>query len=105
VGQKFPRIVYRDVIRGKLYDMCTFSAEQLEAIIALCDAFTGAGIIERSVPRPLGLSQDLTDVPLQNTIPGSERRNLHGVYGHFHLSSKKWDPGINIFRELIKVGY
>ena len=105
INGKHPRTLYDGVIRGEKLTMCAFTLSQLYSAIVIADSFVAAGIIEQQVPRALGLEKGICDVVQQETILPEDRPKLRGVCGHFHLSTRKWDPGIDLLETFIAAGY
>ncbi len=95
------RTHYKCVLNGHDRRFAHFFPAQVQAAVALIDAVIKSGKtkIARKVPR----TPDKAFI--NRKMAKSELAQFDGVCGHFHISAKKSDPGLDIFRELIKCGY
>ncbi len=95
------RTHYNCVLNGHKRNFAHFFPAQLKAAVALVDAVIESGKtkIARKVPRTPDGSF------ISRKMAKSELAQFDGVCGHFHISMKKSDPGLDIFREFIKCGF
>lgn len=93
------RQTYEGVIRGRKVKMAKFYDKQHIALKALIDAICAA---IPTIPKviPAGADGKL----LQATMTPAQLKAYKGIIGHFHISTKKTDPGIDVFDYLIKQG-
>jgi N-acetyl-anhydromuramyl-L-alanine amidase AmpD len=89
-----PRGVERQELHGKPASVALFGSDQIEAVTGLCDAFADLEVHPRRIPD----SGDLIADP-------DARKKFKGVLGHLHVSSKKLDPGMQIFDALAEEGW
>jgi N-acetyl-anhydromuramyl-L-alanine amidase AmpD len=90
---KFARGTAQQTLHGETQGVLMFTTAQVDAVIALCDTFVDLGVHPRRVK--LG-----TDV-----LPAADRPKFKGVLGHLHVSSRKLDPGTQIFEEMVADGW
>jgi hypothetical protein len=98
-GQPLPskgkdRIVDDEIIHGAKVRCARFFPDQLDSVAALTKVLCTVLGIPLVFPRePSG------EIALRVLTP-KEQRAFQGVMGHFHKTTKKYDPGFHIFREL-----
>lgn len=101
------RDFYADIIDGKEVKMASFSKEQIDSIIWLCNKLSEISGIKKIIPykeisdinsfkAPVKDSKSLiVNVSGKNFVPSFERgvKVEEGSIGHFHVHDTKHDPG------------
>lgn len=89
-----------------------FTDMQKKRVVQLCDAVCGAMNIRKELPRIGRKSKKAEDVltSVWHNSPGDSRRisawlSGGGVFGHYHLNERKIDPGLTLWKPLVKAGY
>lgn len=94
--RNFPRGSYLTTIHGRNRTLLMMPADQLEMAVALTDALCAALEIERRVPGTFG-------VPHTTVI--ADPKNYTGVLAHYHCTKTRFDPGTQLFDELVRDSY
>jgi len=84
-------------IHGRLLPVLPFTEPQYRAVRGLAIALTTAFKLPRLVPGALG-----TDAPFAGVMPPANVHAFRGVLGHLHVSRQKLDPGLEVFRRLVR---
>ena len=97
------RGTHRTTLRKRERFFARFLVPQLRAALALVDAVIESGTtdIERRLPRYF----DHPGQVISETLPDDYLSNYGGVLGHFHLTDRKDDPGMEIFDWFDVAGY
>lgn len=91
-GQRRP--TYKCDFRGRRRTFAHFWPEDIAATIALCEMLAKALHIPRCVP----VDGEYWVAP--RTLYSSELEAFKGFVGHFHISDRKADPGLDILEAL-----
>jgi N-acetyl-anhydromuramyl-L-alanine amidase AmpD len=83
------RPTYNCRLHGKTFKAAEFNHAQLQALHALCNAMATAF---PSMPRQVPVGPDR--LVLNRAMRPDELRDYRGVVGHFHITNKKVDPGL-----------
>lgn len=87
-------------INSKRYDVAVFTPEQMRAFVFLLAA------VLRWFPKiPMRVPRDATGTIIKRTLTKEELATYSGVVGHFHLTERKVDPGLEPFEVLSECGY
>ena len=104
-GQPIPRPgrdrpIYRTQLNGRARSFAAFTPWQLKALLALDAGLrTVCPAIKKQIPR------NGNGRLIRRKLKKAELDNYSGVLGHFHVSSRKLDPGTDIFEALEAAGY
>lgn len=103
-GHKVPKGKKRKTtsqeINGKKYDIAPFTPEQMHAFVFLL-----AAMLRWFPTIPMRLPRDATGTIIRRTLSTEELSGYSGVVGHFHLTARKVDPGLEPFEVLSECGY
>lgn len=94
------RNFYPCYFRGKGRNFAEFYTSQMLSLVALCDVLVACPDlkIKKAIPR------NEYDI-MSRTMTQQELKKFSGVLGHFHVSDKKIDPGMQPFDVLECFGY
>ena len=91
-GAERPR--YTTILNGRARTFAHFWSGQIAAALSLADALSRALEIPRQVPRGMkGFVEP-------NTLPRERLVAFSGHLGHFHVSTQKIDPGLDLLEAL-----
>jgi hypothetical protein len=108
------RAVYVDTINGKKLKMLMFNTVQVDAVLALLEAFADAELIKREVPRGPdtdavfvgGSGPDQYGALLRTPMTTKALATFRGVCAHYHVpGSGKYDAGTQLFYALLDEGW
>jgi len=88
------REIYEDRVHGRKVRFLRFFPEQIKAAQVLCEELCERFGLPLQVPTWRGGEL------VKRVLTASEQREFHGVCGHYHLSTRKVDPGTAILEEL-----
>jgi N-acetyl-anhydromuramyl-L-alanine amidase AmpD len=94
LNKRRPRGVERQELHGEERSVALFTTDQVEAALGLCDAMADLANIPRRIPDHLDAIE-----------PADARKKFRGVLGHLHVSSRKLDPGAQLFEALEEEGW
>lgn len=92
----WPREVYRETIHGRTFRCARFYPEQLDAAFHLTRALCLAYGLPLDVPR--GKDGEL----IRGVLPLRVLAEYRGVLGHYHLTTRKNDPGAEILQSIVR---
>ena len=103
-GHKVPKGKKRQTsaqqINGKTYNVAAFTQEQLQALVFLLSS-----VIRWCPTIHMRLPRDATGTVIRRTLTKEELADYSGIVGHYHLTARKVDPGLEPFEFLTKCGY
>jgi len=100
MAERFGRDTYTTPFRGrKRRTFATFHKSQLESADQLCRA-----VCEALPNLPRKLPRTESGAILRDTFEPKEARAYSGIVGHFHISRRKSDPGLDLLQHLDSTG-
>lgn len=93
------RDTYSRKFRGSQRTFARFYPAQINAAVALADVLSGVLPIPRRIPREVDGSI------MARTMTPRELDSWSGHMGHFHISDRKCDPGLDLLEALGASGY
>lgn len=95
--RNFPRGKYEATIHDRTRTLLMLSADQLDMAIALTNVLCEELEIPKKTPGNFKLCTTV--------LAGKRAQSYRGVLAHYHTSKNRFDPGTQLFQELVNEGY
>lgn len=93
------RGTYRRTFRGSMREFARFHPAQLRAALALAET------VSRALPVPRVIPREPDGSIMARTMRSAELVAYRGHLGHYHVSERKSDPGLDLLESLAAAGF
>lgn len=87
---------YSDTAHGRRLDFLRFTSDEVRAAKALCRVFCEL----TGLPHTFPIEDGTSAMVRRGELSAKELRNWHGLLGHMHITSRKFDPSPHIMDDI-----